>query len=259
MRKSPDAKRFLNRILALAGLLLAAAVLASGVLAVTGSETGSGSGMAEVSAPERASAERPAARVPLAETGGETDRPESNRPKVEWRNSNSTGTHSAGSLEEGVLLPARGPGWFTWDPILRHSPNRAWRRWGSDRLLGSTLKALRAFRLDHPAAPRVAIGDLSRPQGGDFGPRFGSIGHASHQNGLDVDIYYPRRDRRLRPPDSADQVNLELAQSLVDRLVAAGAEKVFVGPSLGLTGPADIVVPLVNHDNHLHVRLPLGS
>ena len=259
MRKSPDAKRFLNRILALAGLLLAAAVLASGVLAVTGSETGSGSGMAEVSAPERASAERPAARVPLAETGGETDRPESNRPKVEWRNSNSTGTHSAGSLEEGVLLPARGPGWFTWDPILRHSPNRAWRRWGSDRLLRATLKALREFRLDHPAAPRVAIGDLSRPQGGDFGPRFGSIGHASHQNGLDVDIYYPRRDRRLRPPDSADQVNLELAQSLVDRFVAAGAEKVFVGPSLGLNGPADIVVPLVNHDNHLHARLPLGS
>ena len=157
-----------------------------------------------------------------------------------------------------MLLPAEGRGWFTWDPILRRAPNRPWRRWGSDRLLRATLTVLRRFRQANPASPRVGVGDLSRPQGGDFGPRFGSIGHASHQNGLDVDVYYPRRDRRLRPPDSPGDVNLKLAQDLVDLFVAAGAEQVFVGPALDLTGPAGIVVPLVNHDNHLHARFPLG-
>ena len=28
-----------------------------------------------------------------------------------------------------------------------------------------------------------------------------------------------------------------------------------MGPSTGLTGPAGQVVALVNHDNHLHVRI----
>ncbi len=215
--------------------------------------------MPEIVAPENASAERVGPVAGGGRTGTEADRPLPTRPEVQWRESTSTGTHSSGRLKRGVLLPAQGPGWLTWDPILRHSPNRAWRRWGSDRLLRTTLRVLREFRRTHPKAPRIAVGDLSRPEGGDFGPQFGSIGHASHQNGLDIDVYYPRRDRRLQPPDSADQVNLRLAQSLVDGFVAAGAEKVFVGPALGLTGPGDVVVPLVNHDNHLHARLPLDS
>jgi hypothetical protein len=37
--------------------------------------------------------------------------------------------------------------------------------------------------------------------------------------------------------------------------VAAGAQKVFVGPSLDVHGPRDVVTPLVHHDNHMHVRL----
>ena len=186
-----------------------------------------------------------------------TDRGRPRQPRVVWRDSISVGTHSAGNLKRGVLLPAAGRGWLTWDPILRRSPNRAWRRWGSDRMVRATLSVLRQFRRDHPGAPRVAVGDLSRPRGGDFGPQFGSIGHASHQNGLDVDVYYPRQDRLPRPPEGPDQVNRRLAQKLVDLFVAAGAEQIFVGPALDLTGPPDVVVPLVNHDNHLHARLPL--
>ena len=42
--------------------------------------------------------------------------------------------------------------------------------------------------------------------------------------------------------------------SLVD--FNAGAVNVFVGPSLDLRGPRDVVTPLVHHDDHLHVRLP---
>ncbi len=178
-------------------------------------------------------------------------------PEIRWRRSRDVGTYAAGRLERGVLLPARGREWVSWDPILKRRPNREWRRWGTDRLVRTTVTVLREFGRAHPRAPRVAVGDLSRPRGGDFGPQFGSIGHASHQNGLDVDVYYPRLDRRVRPPKRPGQVDLGLAQDLVDRFVRAGAARVFVGPSLGLDGPRGTVVPLVNHDNHLHVRLPL--
>jgi murein endopeptidase len=118
------------------------------------------------------------------------------------------------------------------------------------------LRVLREYRAAHPDGPRVGIGDLSRPRGGDFGRRFGGLGHASHQNGLDVDIYYPRRDGLERRPYAPRQVDRTLAQDLVDRFVEAGARYVFVGPRLGLRGPRDVVTRLVNHDDHMHVRLP---
>ena len=107
----------------------------------------------------------------------------------------------------------------------------------------------------HPRAPRVGSGDLSRPGGGDFGVRYGWPGHASHQNGLDADVYYPRRDRRERPPELPSQIDRPLAQELVDRFVRAGAVRVFVGPRTGLRGPPAVVQALAHHDNHLHVRI----
>ena len=42
----------------------------------------------------------------------------------------------------------------------------------------------------------------------------------------------------------------------MDRFLAAGAALIFVGPNTGLRGPPGRVEPLVQHDNHLHVRLP---
>jgi murein endopeptidase len=175
--------------------------------------------------------------------------------QVDWRDSDALGTHTAGRLQHGVRLPAEGTTFFTWDPVLRRSPNRAWRRWGTDQLVRVLLKVARDHRSAHPRAPRMAIGDLSRPRGGDFGPQFGYIGHASHQNGLDVDVYYPRADRRERAPRDASEINRRLSQDLVDRFVAAGAVKIFVGPNTGLTGPPNVVMPLINHDNHIHVRI----
>ena len=250
--------RQLPRALAVAALLAGLAAVAAAFLAGAGDETAPRVEMvASPSGPDEPPAGPAAAPPPLQRGNGSADRPRRRSPgAIRWRDSAAIGSHSAGRLERGVLLPPRGRGWLSWDPIMKRSPNRAWRRWGSDRLVRATLQVLRGFRRSNPGAPRVAIGDLSRPRGGDFGPRFGSIGHASHQNGLDVDVYYPRLDRRLRPPDGADQVNLKLAQKLVDGFVEAGAETVFVGPSLGLGGPPDVVVPLVNHDNHLHARFP---
>jgi murein endopeptidase len=101
----------------------------------------------------------------------------------------------------------------------------------------------------------MSVGDLSRPRGGNFGPQFGYLGHASHQNGLDVDIYYPRADGRERAPRDASEIDRRLSQDLVDRFVEAGAVKVFVGPNTRLKGPPNVVMPLIHHDNHLHVRI----
>jgi len=176
-------------------------------------------------------------------------------PRIAWRRSEAVGAPAAGRLVRGVRLPAEGRAFFTWDPVKRRAPNRAWRRWGTDRLLRIVLKVAREHRAAHPHAPRLAVGDLSRRHGGDFGPRFGYIGHASHQNGLDVDVYYPRADGRERAPRDASQIDRRLSQELVDRFLAAGAVTIFVGPNTQLTGPPGRVVPLTKHDNHLHVRI----
>ena len=174
---------------------------------------------------------------------------------IRWRRSRSVGLPWRGRLVDGVLLPAAGARFFTWDPVLRRAPNRPWRRVGSDRLVRTLMRVLADFSAAHPQAPRIGIGDLSRPRGGDFGVRYGLPGHASHQNGLDADLYYPRLDRRERPPRTVAQIDRPLAQDLVDRFVRAGATYVFVGPSTGLVGPRKIVQRLAHHDNHLHVRL----
>ncbi|MGH3034004.1 MAG: penicillin-insensitive murein endopeptidase, partial [Gaiellaceae bacterium] len=176
--------------------------------------------------------------------------PDPPAPRIAWRDSVSVGTTSAGRLVRGVRLPAEGTHFFTWDPLLHRAPNRSWRRWGTDRLVRLVLRVIREYATAHPEAPRVGVGDLSRPRGGPFGPK-----HVSHQNGLDADVYYPRIDRRERPPRRVAQIDRRLAQDLVDRFVRAGAEIVYVGPNTGFTGPDDVVEVLWNHDNHLHVRI----
>jgi murein endopeptidase len=181
--------------------------------------------------------------------------PTSPETRIEWKRSLAVGSPSAGRLVNGVRVPAAGEHFFTWDPVLRRSPNRGWRRYGTDKLVRLVLRIAREYGDAHPHAPRMAVGDLSRPHGGDFGPQFGYIGHASHQNGLDVDVYYPRADGRERAPRYATEIDRRLSQELVDRFVAAGAVTVFVGPNTGLTGPPGVVAPLANHDNHLHIRI----
>jgi murein endopeptidase len=177
-------------------------------------------------------------------------------PAVEWRASRALGSPVDGRLVRGVQLPDEGLDFFTWDPINRMSPNREWRRWGTARLVDTLLDVLAGYRTEHPWAARVGIGDLSRPHGGRFGREYGGLGHVSHQNGLDADVYYPRRDGREWEAGRPGLVDRVLAQELVDRFVAAGARYVFTGPRLSLHGPRRIVQALAHHDDHMHVRLP---
>jgi murein endopeptidase len=160
-----------------------------------------------------------------------------------------------GRLEHGVQLPEAGPDFVSWDQVLHQTPNRGWRRWGTEELVAVLQSVTREFRAAHPGAPRVLISDLSRPQGGPFGRQYGGLGHDSHQNGLDADVMYPRRDGLVRAPIRPSQVDRALAQDLVDRFLRAGAVKLFVGPHLHLRGPRDVVVALAHHDDHVHVRI----
>jgi hypothetical protein len=170
-------------------------------------------------------------------------------PEVVWRHSISLGLPYYGRLIDGVQLPAASPYWTTWDPALERAPNRNYRRYGSAKLIRLLLSITQAFHDSHPGAARLVIGDISRLGGGPLDQ------HASHQNGLDVDVYYPRLDGRELPPMSVGEVNVPLSQDLLNLFLAANPEFVFVGPHLALRGPSGVVEPLVGHDNHMHVRI----
>jgi murein endopeptidase len=213
--------------------------------AVSGSRGGDGGDPAKPpSAPAPRVADAPAQKAPPR------------TPQIHWRASRSLGTPTAGRLVRGVQLPAAGADFVTWHPVADRRPNASGRRWGSSRLVRTLLEILRAHRRAHPAAPRLVVGDLSLRRGGPFPLDGGGEGnHASHQNGLDVDVYLPRRDRRLRPPLRRAQVDRALAQDLVHRFIAAGAQRIFVSRRLRLRGPRAVVQHWPRHGDHLHVRL----
>ena len=184
--------------------------------------------------------EKPRAAEPKAEA----------YPQIRWHRATSRGLPYAGTLSEGTQLPVDGPDWVTWDPVTDSVPNQPRRLYGNEHTIRTIVSVLGAYRAAHPDAPRVVVGDISFRGGGPMDQ------HRSHQNGLDVDVYYPRRDGALRAPVATGQIDRELAQDLLDRFVAAGAQMVFVGFSTGLHGPGGVVIPYPNHENHMHVRFP---
>ena len=172
-------------------------------------------------------------------------------PKIEWRHAISVGLPYAGSLIDGTQLAVDGPSWITWDPVTDRAPNAPNRLYGNERTIRAVVTVTEAYRAAHPGAARVVIGDISREGGGPMRDE-----HVSHQNGLDVDVYFPRLDRMLRAPRASGEIDHRLAQDLLDRFVAAGAQMVFVGYSTGLHGPAGVVIPYPGHEYHMHVRFP---
>jgi hypothetical protein len=188
---------------------------------------------------------RPASREAAAKATPSTD-----FAPVEWRRAMSVGLWFSGRLVDGTQLPIEGPDWVTWNPNTDSVPNLPSRLYGNERTIRAIISVLAAYHAAHPHAPRVVVGDISRRDGGQMDE------HVSHQNGLDVDVYYPRLDQRLSAPVTTGQVDRVLAQDLLDRFIAAGARMVFVGYSTGLRGPGGVVVPYPNHANHMHVRFP---
>lgn len=169
------------------------------------------------------------------------------------------GTPNRGRLAHGIQFPAQSGVAFTWDFPRGVSPNRPWRRWGTEKLVLTLDCVLAQSQLTDPFGQRTGVADLSRPFGGPFGPKYGGQGHSSHQNGLDADVLYPRRDDCECAPLRLADIDIARSQQLVRAFVAAGAQYVFVSPTLWrrglLRGPKGVVRPLIYHDDHLHVRL----
>src|SRR5262245_43464170 len=100
----------------------------------------------------------------------------------------SYGFYSKGCFAGGVAIPTDGPTW----QAMRLSRNR---RWGHPAMIRLIEKLSRDAAAD--GWPGLLIGDISQPRGGPM-----LTGHASHQIGLDADIWLtPMPDRRLSPEE----------------------------------------------------------
>jgi hypothetical protein len=173
---------------------------------------------------------------------------EDEAPVIGDHGSLALGLPNAGRLQDGVRLPLHAPGYYTYNPDTQRPPGGPERQWGTAMLVRQVVALGAWWAATHPEAPRLGIGDLSLRHGGPF-----DSDHASHQNGLDVDIRLPRRDG-VEGPATPARYDRALTQQLVDRLEAQGASLILKGPSLDLSGPHVVVWP--NHDDHLHVRFP---
>jgi murein endopeptidase len=197
----------------------------------------------------------PPGPVPVPAPTASTPGPAAAPPAAPTGPSRAIGQPWHGRLVNGVQLPEVSADWLTWDPVLKQIPNRPERRWGTAKLIATIKRVLASWHLAHPEMPQLLIGDLSRPHGGVFDQRYGGLGHASHQNGLDADIYYPRRDHRLLAAYKPELIDRSLAQDLLDRFVAEGVQFVFIGTRTHLHGPRKVVQVIAHHNDHMHVRI----
>lgn len=93
------------------------------------------------------------------------------------------GFYSRGCLSGGEWLPVDGPAW----QAMRLSRNR---NWGHPALI-DLVKRLATEAKEAGDWPGLLVGDLTQPRGGPM-----TSGHASHQVGLDADIWLtPMPDR----------------------------------------------------------------
>jgi murein endopeptidase len=159
--------------------------------------------------------------------------------------SRSIGTPGNGRLVDGVLFPATGPDHFAWNFRAQRIGGSGRTRWGNCHVVRAVLHGIAAYRRRNPGASPVAVGDMSLRHGGEID------GHSTHENGRQIDLYYPRRDRRLREPHTVGQVDMRLARELVRAMLHVGARLVLIGPHIRMA-PAARVTRWPNHDDHLH-------
>ncbi len=88
----------------------------------------------------------------------------------------SFGAYSRGCVSGAEQLPETGPTW----QAMRLSRNR---NWGHPEAV-DFVKRLSAYAAKQPGWSGLYIGDISQPRGGPM-----TSGHASHQIGLDIDIW----------------------------------------------------------------------
>lgn len=156
--------------------------------------------------------------------------------------------------------------------VLRKSRNRNWGHPATIRFVGDLAAAAKREGLSGP----LLIGDLAQPRGGPM-----PAGHGSHQNGLDVDIWFRLPERPLsraeaeKPQPVSMVYGAEIdgeawtpAQSRLLELAARApqVERIFVNPAIkkamcraaAAGGDRDWLRklrPWWGHDEHFHVRL----
>lgn len=187
----------------------------------------------------------------------------------------SIGTYSRGCLAGAKALPVDGPAW----QAMRLSRNR---NWGHPQLIDLVEKlAVTAQKQD--GWNGLLVGDISQPRGGPM-----LTGHASHQLGLDADIWFtPMPDRTLTRQereniaatsmlDGTDlavdpKVFGEKQVALIKRAASfPEVERVLVHPAIKKAlcqaagtdrGWLGKVRPIQGHYYHFHVRIgcPAGS
>jgi len=180
----------------------------------------------------------------------------------------SYGFYSKGCFSGGVAIATDGPNW----QAMRLSRNR---RWGHPTMINLIEKLSREATAD--GWPGLLLGDISQPRGGPM-----LTGHASHQIGLDADIWFtPMPDHKLsssqRENMSATSMVNEKTHRVIDRLWTPAHEKllkraasypeverILVNPGIKkklcdtVTGDRSWlrkVRPFWGHDYHFHVRI----
>ena len=184
------------------------------------------------------------------------------------------GSYSKGCAAGLVELPETGPTW----QAMRLSRNR---NWGHPVMIDYLVELSQVARQIGWAG--LYIGDISQPRGGPM-----TSGHASHQIGLDADIWMlpPRRvdlSRQERedissiPVRSADQrsvtenwtpshhalMKAAASDPRVDRIFVAAAVKIEMCRTATRADRKWLqkIRPVAGHDTHFHVRLkcPRGA
>jgi penicillin-insensitive murein endopeptidase len=176
------------------------------------------------------------------------------------------GGPASGCIAGAAALPADGAGFS----VIRLSRNRFYGHRDTIAFVARLGLAAQAAGL----AP-FYVGDMAQPRGGPM-----ASGHGSHQNGMDVDIWFNLDAKPALPPQARETVDLPsmvLAdKSAVDprlfgvrqvtllRLAAGDArvDRIFVNPAIkrALCGQSDRtwlhkIRPWYGHDEHFHVRL----
>ena len=185
------------------------------------------------------------------------------------------GFYSKGCFAGGVAIAADGPNW----QAMRLSRNR---RWGHPEMIAVLERLSRDAAKDGWSG--LLIGDVSQPRGGPM-----LSGHASHQLGLDADIWFvPMPTQRrlsaaeretmefvsMLKPDSlyVDDRKWTPAHAAVLKRAASygNVERILVHPGIkkklcdtvsGDRSWLRKVRPFWGHDSHFHVRIgcPAGS
>jgi len=191
--------------------------------------------------------------------------------------SNAIGFYSNGTIEAATKFPDASSG------IIKIFRLRD-RAYATATLVRTLTLAASAWRAEFPAGDRVQIGDIADSDGGSIS------GHASHQNGLDVDVAYLRTDRIERNPNTngpngfgesfvkdgvvTSNFDLQRNWAILRNLVARGnVGRIFVDPAikgafcrkaavldpkLSLTSRNEVLRrlrPYANHDDHFHLRI----